>query len=377
MTKKALVLFVIFCFLNKAQAQIRDFKTKFELPVEVSETSGLLFLNGKIITHNDSGDSAKLYELDSLTGNLLRTVNISNATNIDWEDITADETHIYIGDFGNNNGNRTDLKIIRITKADYLNNNTVTADFITFSYEDQTDFSIRPNQHNFDAEALVVINNSLFIFTKNWADFKTNLYKIPKTIGNYTAEKISTGNTEGLITGAYANNEAYLLCGYDSTATPFLIYIQRSGIFSEDIFSAGFNKTTLNSNELEQFSQVEAITGFDNGKFYISREKVDHNGINLSQKLYEFKDDRLKTLKTIEQQFNTLKIFPNPADRVINAPNLEEILEFSVYNILGKKVMQKKIVNSQIDISHLSKGTYLIRFYFKDTSTIIKKFIKL
>jgi len=151
MIKKIVLLNLLILIKFIGFSQIEDFKEKFELPNEVAETSGLLFLNGKIITHNDSGDAPNLYELDSLTGNLLRTINISNATNLDWEDITEDETYIYIGDFGNNNGNRTDLKIVRITKADYLNSNSVTADFITFSYEDQTDFSIRTNQHNFDA----------------------------------------------------------------------------------------------------------------------------------------------------------------------------------------------------------------------------------
>jgi hypothetical protein len=41
-----------------SQNQIRNFKEKFELPEQVKETSGLLFLDGKIITHNDSGDAA-------------------------------------------------------------------------------------------------------------------------------------------------------------------------------------------------------------------------------------------------------------------------------------------------------------------------------
>jgi hypothetical protein len=358
-------------------SQVEDFKDKFELPNEVAETSGLLFLDGKIITHNDSGDAANLYELDSLTGNLLRTINISNATNIDWEDITEDETYIYIGDFGNNVGNRKDLKIYRIAKSDYLASDSVTAETISFAYEDQTDFTERTNMHNFDAEAFVVIDNSLFIFTKNWEDLRTNLYKIPKTIGDYTAELISTGNVEGLITGAAVNNEAYLLCGYDSAAIPFIIYIRRSPIFSANIFFAGFDKTTLSSSQMEQFSQVEAITTFDNGRFYISREKVDSNGINLSQKLYEFKDDRLKTLSTNEHQLRDLEISPNPTSGIINISNSENIFGLSIYNALGKEVIQQSNINSQIDISQLPKGMYLMRVHFKDSSTIIKKLIRL
>jgi hypothetical protein len=203
------------------------------------------------------------------------------------------------------------------------------------------------------------------------------LYKIPKTIGDYTAELISTGNVEGLITGAAVNNEAYLLCGYDSAAIPFIIYIRRSPIFSANIFFAGFDKTTLSSSQMEQFSQVEAITTFDNGRFYISREKVDSNGINLSQKLYEFKDDRLKTLSTNEHQLRDLEISPNPTSGIINISNSENIFGLSIYNALGKEVIQQSNINSQIDISQLPKGMYLMRVHFKDSSTIIKKLIRL
>ena len=98
----------LFLFISMtAFCQIQNIIEKHELPAEVIETSGLLFLNGKLITHNDSGDDSNLYEIDTITGNITRTVSVSNATNIDWEDIAQDDTYIYIGDFGNNNGTRT------------------------------------------------------------------------------------------------------------------------------------------------------------------------------------------------------------------------------------------------------------------------------
>ena len=77
----------------------------------IKETSGLIYLNQKLITHNDSEGRPALYELDSITGNVTRTVAVTNATNIDWEDIDYDSTYLYIGDFGND-GSRTDLNDI-------------------------------------------------------------------------------------------------------------------------------------------------------------------------------------------------------------------------------------------------------------------------
>jgi len=94
-----------------SQNQIGGFKETFKLPEKVKETSDLLFLDGKIITHNDSGDDA-LYKINSLSGVIVRTVSISNATNIDWKDMAENDTHIFIADIGSNNGNRLDLKFI-------------------------------------------------------------------------------------------------------------------------------------------------------------------------------------------------------------------------------------------------------------------------
>ena len=51
-----MLLYSLFNYAH-TQSQISNFKDKFELPIEVKETSGLRFLDVKIITHNDSGDA--------------------------------------------------------------------------------------------------------------------------------------------------------------------------------------------------------------------------------------------------------------------------------------------------------------------------------
>ena len=184
------------------------------MPKRVKKTSGLLFLDGIIIIiiiiiYNDSGDAANLYEIDSLSGIIVRTVSISNATNIDWEDMAENDTHIFIADIGNNNGDRLDLKIYSILKSDFKNNSSISAEIISFSYEDQADFSSPPNSSNFDTEGIVVYENNLLIFTKNWADFETNVYKIPLNAGSYIASKVSSANVEGLITSAVHNADRF------------------------------------------------------------------------------------------------------------------------------------------------------------------------
>jgi hypothetical protein len=383
MKLRIFLLAAIFSFnYAHTQSQISNFKEKFELPIEVKETSGLLFLDGKIITHNDSGDAPNLYEIDSVSGALLRTVTISNATNIDWEDLAENDTHIFIADIGNNNGNRSDLKIFKILKSDFKNNTAVSAEIISYSYEDQTDFSKQPNSSNFDAEGIVVYGNDLLIFTKNWADLKTNVYKIPLTTGNYIATKVSAANVAGLITGATYNEDRFFLTGYDTSLIPFLIYIDFNRMPGEDIFSSGFNRISL-ANKLEQGSQIEAITniGFT-GNYYISREKVSTTVsgtvFTLEQKLYQFYEANSALLAIHKNELALLNISPNPVIDKIHIKTSCTFYSIEIYNATGESVFISRLKNQkEVDISLLVAGIYYLKIQLKDTNSIIRKIIKL
>jgi hypothetical protein len=116
--KNTLTLILLFFGLLTIKSQTAASVTNLQTPT-LDESSGLIFYNNTIITHNDSGNQANLYEIDASTGTITRTVTITNATNVDWEDIAQDASYIYIADIGNNYGNRTDLKIYKISKVDY------------------------------------------------------------------------------------------------------------------------------------------------------------------------------------------------------------------------------------------------------------------
>ena len=378
MIKSSFLFLLILLNSFLGQSQISDFKEKFELPTIVEETSGLLFLDGKIVTHNDSGDTSNLYEIDSLTGNLLRTININNVSNVDWEDLTDDETYIYVGDFGNNNGTRTDLKIHRILKSDFKNNTSISAEIISFSYEDQTNFN-DSNDHNFDAEAFVIYEDSILIFTKNRGDFKTNVYKIPKTIGNHTGVKVSSANVAGLITGATYNGN-FLLCGYDGDLIPFLIQISFDRAPGDDIFSSGFTKESL-TTQLGQGSQVEAITSFKLGKYYISREFFSTSvaGVEFTflQALYEFTDTRDFVLSTDKNNLENFKVYPNPTANKLYLNSRKAIKKISLFNIVGEKILSFNSDQKEINISNFSRGIYILKIQFKDHKSLVRKIIKL
>lgn len=252
--------------------------SKFTPPTELKENSGLLYWNDKLWTHNDGGNSASLYELDTL-GNLLRTITVSNATNNDWEDIAQDDTYIYIGDFGNNaSGNRTDLKIYRVAKTDVLAGNTVSATTINFSYADQTDFTAKAgNTTDFDCEAMIVANGKIYLFTKQWTGNQTSLYELPVDPGTYSATKLATYNVAGLITGAdvVVNRKMIILSGYTSGSLArfiFMLYDYSGNSF----FAANKRKVTITGN-----GQFEGIAFRNPEYIYISREYFETTFLGL------------------------------------------------------------------------------------------------
>lgn len=124
------------------------------LPESLRETSGLLYYNGKLLTHNDSGKSAELFEFDVETLTITRVIELINAVNTDWEGMAQDDDFIYIGDFGNNRGERQDLHVLRISKQTLDNSDEVIAERIDFTYENQMDFTSSENS-DFDAEAFL------------------------------------------------------------------------------------------------------------------------------------------------------------------------------------------------------------------------------
>ena len=154
-----LVLFSFFSFTIHAQS--------FPLNSELKEISGLEFLNDSVlVAHNDSGNSPYLFLLD-LKGNVLKKVFVSNAKNIDWEDIAADADYLYIGDIGNNSNKRKDLIIYRIKTTELIQYESVVADKMSISYADQKAFPPAQNERNFDSECLISAFGDLWIFSKN------------------------------------------------------------------------------------------------------------------------------------------------------------------------------------------------------------------
>ncbi len=203
-------------------------KLRYVLPDEIDETSGLAFFNGGLWTHNDSGGEPVIYRIDTATGTIVQRITLENATNVDWEDLTDDSLFVYVGDFGNNSGNRKDLKIYKVKKADIpaTGDAVVSPVIINFYYPDQPHLKIEKRRYNnFDCESVMAVDDSLYLFSKDWQDQKTRVYALPKEPGNYAAALVDSFNVSGLVTAADYNEKAgeVVLLGYTNQSwIPFV-----------------------------------------------------------------------------------------------------------------------------------------------------------
>ena len=364
-----LLIFFILGICNIV-AQIKDVEEKFNLPTILNESSGAIFFNNKLISHNDSGNQNTLYELDTISGLITRTITINNATNIDWEDITQDNTSIYIGDIGNNNGNRTDLKIYKINKNDYLTSTNVTSEIISFSYSDQTNFTSNPNNTEWDSEAIISFNENLILFTKNWLTGITKAYSIPKNSGIYTVSPLTTSLTSGgLITGATYNEftgKVYSI-GYNSSLEPF-IWISEN-FTNNDIFSGTNTKIPLTSLAHEQ---AEAITYINPNRYFITSESFNISGISDYAKLVTFSTND-ESLSINKQNINYITLHPNPVKDVLTIKG-GEFVSLEIYDINSR--LLQEYTSREINISKLKSGIYLAKINLTNNSYLIKKLIK-
>lgn len=205
----------------------------YDLPYDVYESSGIIIYDSLLWTFNDSRNYPVLFGLDLATGVIHKELHLINAENVDWEDIAQDSNFIYIGDFGNNSGSRQDLCIYRLGKDEIDKKSDVQeiqTEKISFSFQDQKDFTSKYRRTPFDCEAFLFDGDSLILFTKNWEDQRSTVYKLPVIPGTYEAERCFKMKSEGLITGADIDlkNNTLMLCGYRNFV-PFVLIKENYG----------------------------------------------------------------------------------------------------------------------------------------------------
>ena len=272
-----LVIFTLFACNQESDS----LTTLYALPNKLKEVSGIVYTpNTNLLwTLEDRGNTNAIYGINS-HGQIEKTITIENTDNIDWEDITKDaEGNLYIGDFGNNDNERTDLSIYKIDKNALTAESTNPVYKVSFAYPEQKKFPPKKTEMFYDVEGFFEFKNNFYLFTKNRSkgfDGTAFLYKIPNTPGFHQA----------VLMGEFKTCDAYNHCAItsatissDETKVAVLTHDKLFLFenFQEDQFLNG-TKIVL---ELNHFSQKEAACFIDNERLLIADERTKSVGGNV------------------------------------------------------------------------------------------------
>jgi hypothetical protein len=243
-----------------------------ELDKFFNETSALEFRDNRLWTLIDAEGEKKIYSLNMVTGQEEEHIEVPGISAVDFEALSGSSTHFFIGDIGNNFGDRQDLGIYKIPKPTVYNvSNTASYEHIGFIYPEQTD--LRKNEKtNFDAESMFYWNDYLYIFTKNHVDEKTSMYRIPAHSGNYNAEIKGVFNVRGVLTDADISPDGskVVLAGHNKTSGKVFIWVLKD--FDGTKFFSG-KKFLVEIGDLTTVGQIEGVDFYDNNVVFLSNEK--------------------------------------------------------------------------------------------------------
>ena len=290
MRKLFILHFLLISFLGFSQKIEKISLKKYKIAVlsdSLQESSGLTNLDGRLFSFNDSGNTSEIFEITPGSSYIKKTFQ-TGLRNIDWEAITNDGENFYVAEFGNNLGTRKDLKIYQIP----FRNDSVIANFsktIPFFYPEQTDFTPKNINNNFDAEAMIFSDGNIHLFTKEWITNTVSHYVIDKNLtDNQPAQKIESFETGFVVTDAsFFENKLYVV-GYTKKASVYMMIFEK-----DETGNLFFNKPLKKFSLGRAFSigQIEGITATDKG-VYISGERFSIKIKKVPQSLYfiPFKD---------------------------------------------------------------------------------------
>lgn len=364
--KKILTPLFLIAFSLKTGAQV-TIKKVCNLDPKLSEISGMIMVNGKLWAVNDGDNPNCLYSFDTATGQVLDSTTFVNVSNTDWEELTADNTHVYIGDFGNNNGTRKELKIYYFPLSE-LGKKKIKCDTINFSYADQ--FAFNSNiLSDFDCEAFCAINDSLFLFSKSKSTAKCRIYTIPAKKGTYTAYKTDSLFLNSWVTGASLQNKKLALCAYvyfGSFAVSFFSDVEfKNGAITKPV-------NALSYDNIPGPEEIESIVKTGEGEWLIASESMGGAPAAL------YKISSLKNSGITKTEPFTYQLSPNPVtDFLLIETNKVKITKVELYNGTGSLMLEKncKVSLNKVELNTetLAAGRY--RLVIKSGKQTAEKWI--
>ncbi|MDO8549379.1 MAG: T9SS type A sorting domain-containing protein [Ignavibacteria bacterium] len=321
----------------------------------INEASGIAASKKNINvlwTHNDSGDSARIFAINN-NGEHLGVYTIENATNRDWEDIAVgpgpeeDKDYIYVAEIGDNLAQYELKYIYRVPEPvvdenqEPVNISLRNADIIKYRY---------PNGSR-DAETIMIdpLTKDIYIVSKRENNIGVYLASYPQSLNDtLTLEQVATLPLTSIVAGDISNDgREILLKNYD-----YVYYWRRD--LQQTIAEAFENQYYLLPYTREP--QGEAICwSYNSDGYYTVSEEV----FNIQAHLYFYPRIGPNNVDTEENKdegsdFYLEQNYPNPFNPVtkiefsipLNPPSspLSErgetggLVSLKVYNVLGEEI---------------------------------------
>lgn len=323
-----------------------------ELPSTLQGTSSLFFMNGEYWTCNDHGELV-LYAIDTMQATLRDSIHL-HATFRDMEEVSQDANYLYLGDFGNNQGTRDDLRVLRVSKTS-LGISVPQYDTISFSYPVHDASRAR----DFDCEAFLVTDTAIFLFTKQWEGQNCAIYAIPNMPGTHVARYVDSLYTAGMVTGLSYQPERRLLVlvGYNTICSPF-VYLM-THVVGSHFRQADCERIQL-SNPLG--TQIESIATTDGVHYYLTSEYLNQTVITRQPTLFELNlSEQIASYLGTDAALSsekTARLVPNPTSEIITIVNVLP-RQVEVYDLSGRMVLLVEQTD-KIDLTLLPKGNYMV-----------------
>lgn len=136
-----------------------------------------------------------------------------------------------------------------------------------------------------------------------------------------------------------------------------------------------------NLDGLGNFSEKKTITNDLFATISVFAADIDGDGdqdvISGTQSIPKLAWYENPTILSVEENsIDTVKIYPNPTDGLLYIDaNTESIIGITVFDVLGKKVLQLQGNKQQVDISTIESGMYFLRIA-TDRGEFVQKIIK-
>jgi hypothetical protein len=183
---------------------------------QITESSGLVksrLHEGVFWTHNDSGDIPRIFPVDRDGGIVKPRISLfyngillEGARHVDWEDIAIDDSgYLYIGDIGNNDGDREVFSIYRMKEPSPLSpHDPPPVEEIRFFYGKR---GSSQRKDGVNAEAIFWEGGDLYILSREEGSEKTDIYRLESLVTGKEnrARRVWSFDFAAEVTGAEAS----------------------------------------------------------------------------------------------------------------------------------------------------------------------------